>query len=55
VAGLLAATLSHIVPGRPGYWLELGLITLGPYVAGCAVGSVLRAWVVRRSVATRSR
>ena len=45
---------SHVVPGRPGYWLELGLILFVPYLAGCAVGSVLRAWVVWRSMATRS-
>jgi hypothetical protein len=54
VAALLVAVLIHIVPGRPGYWLELALLMLGPYVAGCSVGSLLRAWVVRRSVAARS-
>jgi hypothetical protein len=53
-AALVAAVLTHIVPGRPGYWLELGLMMLGPYVAGCAVGSFLRARVLRRSIATRA-
>jgi len=53
-AALLVVALVHIVPGRPGYWLELALLMLGPYVAGCAVGSLLRAWVVRRSVAMRT-
>ena len=52
-AALVTAALTHIVPGRPGYWLELGLMMLGLYVAGCAVGSVLRAWVLWRGVATR--
>jgi hypothetical protein len=53
-AALVVAVLTHIVPGRPGYWLELALVMLGPYVAGCAIGSLLRAWVVRRSIAPRS-
>jgi len=53
-AALLVAAFIHIVPGRPGYWLELALLMLGPYIAGCAIGSLLRAWVVRRSVAMRT-
>ena len=47
---LVAATLADLVPGRPGYWLELALLMFAPYLAGCAAGSLLRAWVVRRSV-----
>ena len=54
VAALLAAAFIHVIPGRFGYWLELALLMLGPYVAGCAIGSLLRAWVVRRSVAMRT-
>jgi hypothetical protein len=46
---LVAAALSRIVPGRFGYWLDLGLIMFGLYLCGCAVGSWLRAWVVSRS------
>lgn len=48
-AALVTAALTHVVPGRPGYWLDLGLIIFVPYLAGCAVGSLLRAWVVARS------
>jgi hypothetical protein len=48
VAALVAAALTHVIPGRPGYWLELGLMMFALYLAGCAVGSWLRDWVVSR-------
>ena len=48
VAALLAASLTRVVPGRPGYWLDLGLMLFALYLAGCAVGSSLRGWVVSR-------
>ena len=48
VAALVAASVAHVIPGRPGYWLELGLIMLAPYLLGCAVGSWLRDWVLSR-------
>ncbi|HEY0330389.1 MAG TPA: hypothetical protein VGC77_14995 [Rhodopseudomonas sp.] len=48
VAGLLGLALARLVPGRPGYWLDLGLVMLAVYLAGCAVGSWLRFWVVSR-------
>ena len=47
---LVAAALSRVVPGRPGYWLDLGLIMFALYLCGCAAGSWLRDWVVSRSV-----
>ena len=37
-AALIAAALAHVIPGRPGYWLDLGLIMFAVYLAGCAVG-----------------
>ena len=49
VAALVAAALMQIVPGRFGYWLDLGLIMLALYLCGCTVGTCLRAWVVGRS------
>ena len=49
VAALVALALARVVPGRPGYWLDLGLIMFGCYLAGCAVGSWLRAWAVAHS------
>jgi hypothetical protein len=48
VAALLAAALARVVPGRPGYWLDLGLMMFAVYLIGCAVGSWLRAWVLSR-------
>jgi hypothetical protein len=47
-AALVAAALARVIPGRPGYWLDLGLIMFALYLAGCAVGSWLRDWVVPR-------
>ncbi len=46
---LVAASLTHIVPGRFGYWLDLLLVMFALYLVGCAIGSWLRDWVVRRS------
>src|ERR1700687_6458832 len=48
VAALVAAALARLIPGRPGYWLDLGLMMFALYLAGCAVGSWLRDWVVLR-------
>ena len=48
-AGLVAASFAQLVPGRFGYWLDLGLVMFGLYLVGCVAGSYLRAWVVARS------
>ena len=48
-AALVAIAASRILPGRPGYWLELILIMFVPYLAGCAIGSWLRDWALSRS------
>jgi hypothetical protein len=48
VVALLAAALARAIPGRPGYWLDLGLIMFACYLAGCTVGSWLRDWAVSR-------
>ena len=42
VAALLAAALARLVPGRPGYWLDLGLLMFALYLIGCGIGSWLR-------------
>lgn len=42
VAALVAMALACVIPGRPGYWLDLGLVMFALYLAGCAVGSWLR-------------
>ena len=49
VAALVAVALARLVPGRPGYWLDLGLIMFAFYLVGCAVGSWLRDRVLARS------
>jgi hypothetical protein len=46
VAVLLAAALARVVPGRPGYWLDLGLLMFALYLIGCAIGSWLRDWAL---------
>ena len=51
VAVLIALAAAKIVPGRFGYWLDLGLILFGCYLVGCAIGSWLRDWVVSRAAA----
>ena len=48
-AALVAAALARIIPGRPGYWLDLGLMMFAVYLAGCAVGSWLRDRALSRS------
>jgi hypothetical protein len=42
VAALVAIALARVIPGRPGYWLDLGLVMFALYLVGCAVGSWLR-------------
>jgi len=48
VAALLAVALARLIPGRPGYWLDLGLLMFACYLVGCAVGSWLRHRVLSR-------
>ncbi|KIZ39611.1 MULTISPECIES: hypothetical protein [Rhodopseudomonas] len=48
LAALIALALAGLVPGRAGYWLDLGLVMIAAYVVGCAVGSWLRHWVISR-------
>jgi len=50
-AVLVAASVARIVPGRFGYWLDLGLALLAFYLVGCAIGSWLRDIVVVRQQA----
>ncbi len=47
-AVLVAAALARVIPGRPGYWLDLGLVMFAMYLAGCALGSWLRDWALSR-------
>jgi uncharacterized membrane protein YjjP (DUF1212 family) len=45
-AALVAVALAHLLPGRAGYWLDLGLMMFALYLVGCAIGSWLRERVV---------
>lgn len=48
-AALVAASLTQVIPGRFGYWLDLFLVMFALYLCGCAVGSWLRDRVVSRT------
>lgn len=54
VALLVAIAIARLVPGRYGYWLDLGLVLGLVYVAGCVVGSWLRERVIARAAARAS-
>ena len=49
---LVALAVSRVIPGRPGYWLDLGLVMFALYLAGCAVGSWLRDRALSRHTPT---
>jgi uncharacterized membrane protein YjjP (DUF1212 family) len=49
-AALVAAALAQLIPGRAGYWLDLGLVMFAVYLVGCAVGSWLRDRVLSRHI-----
>jgi hypothetical protein len=42
----MASAFARIVPGRSGYWLDLGLALFAVYILGCAVGAWLRELLV---------
>jgi hypothetical protein len=48
VVVLVCLAAARIVPGRFGYWLDLGLALFAVYLVGCAIGSWLRDRVVSR-------
>jgi hypothetical protein len=48
---LIGVAVARVVPGRPGYWLDLGLVLFAAYLIGCAVGSALRDRLVARQMA----
>lgn len=49
---LVALAFTQVIPGRLGYWLDLGLLIFVPYIVGCAIGSALRDWVVTHGAPT---
>jgi hypothetical protein len=52
VAILVVISATQLLPGRFGYWCDLGLALFGVYLVGCVIGTALRAWVVSRHTAT---
>jgi hypothetical protein len=53
VAVFVGVTLARWIPGRAGYWCDLGLVMFALYLVGCAVGSWLRDRVISHHVVTR--
>ncbi len=54
IAALIAIAVTRLLPGRLGYWLELGLLLGLVYLVGCVVGAWLRERVVARAAAKAS-
>ncbi len=48
----VGVTLSRLIPGRVGYWFDLGLVMLVIYLVGCTAGSWLRDRVVSHHAST---
>ncbi len=48
---MVALALARLIPGRVGYWLDLGLVMFAIYLVGCAAGSWLRDRIISRPVA----
>lgn len=53
LAVFVGVTVARMIPGRVGYWFDLGLVMFALYLVGCAVGSALRDWVISRHVAAK--
>lgn len=54
IAVLVGIAVARLIPGRFGYWLDLGLALGFCYIAGCVAGSWLRERVIARSTARSS-
>jgi hypothetical protein len=46
MAVAVALSVVRIIPGRFGYWLDLGLVMFAIYIVGCTVGSWLRGLLI---------
>ena len=38
----LGLVVFHVIPGRPGLWLEIGLAMFAAHLVGCLLGHALR-------------
>lgn len=54
IALLVAIAVARLLPGRFGYWLDLGLALGFVYIVGCVIGARLREWVISRAAARAS-
>ncbi|TAK48567.1 MAG: hypothetical protein EPO23_08065 [Xanthobacteraceae bacterium] len=54
VAVALVAALARLVPGQFGYWLDLAMMLLIVYLAGCSAGSALRGALIARHHANKA-
>ncbi len=46
IAIAVVLVAGRVVPGREGYWLDLGLLLLTAYLLACAVGTGLRGLLI---------
>lgn len=46
IALAVALSVARLVPGRFGYWLDLGLVMFAVYIVGCMIGSWLRGLLI---------
>ncbi len=46
IAIAVALVAGRVVPGRQGYWLDLGVLLLAAYLIACAVGTGLRGLLI---------
>jgi len=49
----VVVTLARLIPGRAGYWFDLGLVMFILYLLGCALGSWLRDRAIARHAAAK--
>jgi hypothetical protein len=45
---MIAIALARVLPGRPGYWLDLAVMMLAVYLLGCGAGAWLRGLLISR-------
>lgn len=46
IALAVVLAFARLVPGRFGYWLDLGLVMFAVYIVGCTIGSWLRGLLI---------
>ena len=52
LAAGLVVSLLRLVPGRAGYWLDLGLLMVALYMVGCQCGTWLRLTLLPASASS---